>query len=574
MDEERDYAALLPRTPPEGMVSWLMGRGHLLEHCLIYRHEYAPNPATGRRVRAVRLTCTACGESTLAERVSGEVDCRYGRVTFGFAHPDTGETICTGEKTTCPMCGAEVRAEHVSLLDRGFNFHGVFCLTVGRVEDCLTLTRWYLEKRFTAAGEEKVVVYAYEAAVVEQTRLVRMSGCFQCMGGTTWYEKWQQRRKFLNKIDKAGNVFPYDPALLTGSTAENSALDRYLRDCGEEAHPASYLRLWQKRRHVENLVVQGAARLVNEMLRAEAEAAQYSGRYYSSRSYSAIPRLRDVNWRERRPAQMLGLTKDEFRECVRMGWDTMALNLYRQAGARGIRLALPADMEDCIAAGSLWCIRQMEDGNRFLYSARYLRRQRSKHPDEAVRLDGNYLSDYWSMAQRVGMDLTDEHLRYPRDIVAAHDRALEADQERRRRADAELARKQAELAAKKEAEQRVQFSVLAERLAPLAWEADGILIRCAATPEELTEEGRALSHCVGGYRAVHAIGKKPIFFIRRAAEPDKPWYTLQLDLARRSVIQNRGKCNCAETEEVVRFKEKWLEHIRGIRLRERVRVTA
>ncbi|MBQ9347476.1 MAG: PcfJ domain-containing protein, partial [Oscillibacter sp.] len=122
-----------------------------------------------------------------------------------------------------------------------------------------------------------------------------------------------------------------------------------------------------------------------------------------------------------------------------------------------------------------------------------------------------------------------------------------------------------------------QFAELAERLAPLSWEYKGILIRCAAAPGELDEEGRALSHCVGGYKDTHAKGEKPIFFIRRAKEPDKPWYTLQLDLIKRTVIQNRGKCNCKETKAVVEFREQWVEHIQSVRLpavgkRQRVRV--
>lgn len=41
-------------------------------------------------------------------------------------------------------------------------------------------------------------------------------------------------------------------------------------------------------------------------------------------------------------------------------------------------------------------------------------------------------------------------------------------------------------------------------------------------------EGQALHHCVGGYALRMAEGKTAIFFIRLAEEPDRPYYTLEL----------------------------------------------
>lgn len=84
------------------------------------------------------------------------------------------------------------------------------------------------------------------------------------------------------------------------------------------------------------------------------------------------------------------------------------------------------------------------------------------------------------------------------------------------------------------------------------------------SPEELEEEGIVLDHCVGSYKSIHAAGKQPIFFVRRESEPDKPWFTLQFSLSNLTVVQNRGKCNCARTEEVKAFEEKFLEHARSV----------
>ena len=76
------------------------------------------------------------------------------------------------------------------------------------------------------------------------------------------------------------------------------------------------------------------------------------------------------------------------------------------------------------------------------------------------------------------------------------------------------------------------------------------MIRPCAAPEELDTEGKTLNHCVATYKEKHADGKTAIFFLRRASEPEKPWYTLELKLDDFTVLQNRGKCNCARTAAV------------------------
>lgn len=79
----------------------------------------------------------------------------------------------------------------------------------------------------------------------------------------------------------------------------------------------------------------------------------------------------------------------------------------------------------------------------------------------------------------------------------------------------------------------------------------GILIRPAASTKELIEEGKALCHCVGGYASRYASGATNILVIRKINEPDKPYFTLELN--RGAIVQVRGKHNCAPTGEVKKF---------------------
>ena len=108
-----------------------------------------------------------------------------------------------------------------------------------------------------------------------------------------------------------------------------------------------------------------------------------------------------------------------------------------------------------------------------------------------------------------------------------------------------------------------------EELYKYTFEYDGISIRPPKTAAELREEGMKLNHCVFSYADSHAKGKTAILFIRRTDEPDKPYFTLELDEKKLTVKQNRGKGNCARTKEVIAFEEKWLGYIKK-KMKERV----
>jgi hypothetical protein len=57
---------------------------------------------------------------------------------------------------------------------------------------------------------------------------------------------------------------------------------------------------------------------------------------------------------------------------------------------------------------------------------------------------------------------------------------------------------------------------------------DGYLIRPAASANEIIDEGKRLRHCVGGYTQRHADGQTSIFMIRKVADPDTPYFTMEL----------------------------------------------
>ena len=143
----------------------------------------------------------------------------------------------------------------------------------------------------------------------------------------------------------------------------------------------------------------------------------------------------------------------------------------------------------------------------------------------------------------MGLDLTDKAVLFPRDLNAAHQRTI-----------AQLKHKHSE-------EEKRAFQETIRNRAALEWEQDGLIIRLPHTADEMTAEGAALHHCVGGYVEDVAKGKTTILFIRDSTEPDKPFYTLEWRDGR--VIQCRTERNRTYTSDkrVEAFVNAWVDHI-------------
>jgi hypothetical protein len=188
-------------------------------------------------------------------------------------------------------------------------------------------------------------------------------------------------------------------------------------------------------------------------------------------------------------------------------------------------------------------------------TVKYILQQKKKYPDDNST-DVSSLIDYWNMAEKAEFDLSIDSVKWRQRLNSAHDQAM---LQQKFTEDKELIQK---------------FISRFKQLNKLAWENAGILIRPAKNQGELKLEGQFLHHCVAGYTKSHAEGKTAIFFIRKAEEPDIPWFTLELNEEDYTVRQNRGKCNCARTKEVIEFENLWLAEIKARKKTETRRKTA
>ena len=146
-------------------------------------------------------------------------------------------------------------------------------------------------------------------------------------------------------------------------------------------------------------------------------------------------------------------------------------------------------------------------------------------------------ADYLDLCRKLEFPLSDSVL-FPRDLQKAHDRAA------------------AQWKQELDAKMRRDFHAAMESVRLHAdFELDGMVVLCPQSPEDIIQEGQALHHCVGTY--VDRVAKQEcvILFLRRAAEADKPFYTLEI--RNRKVVQARSANNRPATPKVQRFLDQW-----------------
>lgn len=80
-------------------------------------------------------------------------------------------------------------------------------------------------------------------------------------------------------------------------------------------------------------------------------------------------------------------------------------------------------------------------------------------------------------------------------------------------------------------------------------------------PKDIINEGASLSHCVGGYLESVASGYKTILFLRKISDPDRSFYTIEVDDSH--IVQIHGNHNkwLGNNPEAIQFVIDWLKDV-------------
>lgn len=253
--------------------------------------------------------------------------------------------------------------------------------------------------------------------------------------------------------------------------------------------PLLYLRLYVRHPNVEYLLKAGYRHLIEEN--------QHS--YWDNRLYIEInPR---VNLKSNNLLKMLGLNRTEFK--LLKGREKL-YDRYMQWREIFPKYKPEELMEIVHAYGHERGTLESHMGKSGLSALRIARYINEKGITPAL------YGDYLDQCRQLRYDLSDTAICLPRDFHAMHDRLSSII---RYRADEALREVFLENYAKR---RRLEFR------------SNDLLIRQPESMAEIIAEGKALSHCVGGYAERHAKGQTNILFLRRTSEPDKPYYTVEV----------------------------------------------
>ena len=542
----KGLAALLPKEPPREMEHWVWTdcRDELGGDLCIFRREsvsaydeagimqtmgaedWEHYEKTKKTMWGARCTCTACHEDFITGYISkgkygiasgieimqGEDGAFYeGVPAMEDEHCWRADTIQLGETDhlDCPFCGKDLRLTRASDLRHGRTYQ-LLINSVAVIDGYLVLLYWMARRCFWDWGAGDRSIRPKEAVVLDgngkQVRYI----CDAVTGWRVATKAFDPARKKYHSVEAANYnkvnalIWPVLPDL-GDSTGEKTGVEDYISAGGMWL--ATYLELWRQHRNVENLVRHGWGYTLGTAM-DEAVMNQLTGQIGHEIE------MRWISWEEAKPHRMLGMSKEDFKTSKIWGWPWQIADAWRQHSYY---------TGECTAA-QFNAYRQLlkDDGLQRIVGmvldgwdlplgkvVRYLQKQAGDRPEIAVL--ARQFIDYREMLDAVGGTPTAEEL-WPRHLTAAHDRLAEVASDGDK---AMYAKRMAEIAAE---------------CRPLTWSDGELCIRVAATPAELTNEGRVLKHCVGTYHKRHAAKTHVIFFVRRVRKPDTPYFTLDIDM--------------------------------------------
>lgn len=230
-----------------------------------------------------------------------------------------------------------------------------------------------------------------------------------------------------------------------------------------------------------------------------------------------------IRWKSNNVKIMLGLDKTELHLCE---WNATRLKFHHEMMKRNVRdrdiiHVMVKSRPDSFSDGYLENI--MEIAKR-LPGASLKKIQKYAHGNNTRARDWyDYLIDL--KKPEVGADFSDTSLTFPKDLQAAKDRVREL------------------IKIKADEWTNQEISKRAEVLKKYVYSDDELMLVIPQSVQDIVNEGKALSHCVGSYAYKHASGRTTILFLREKKSPEVPFYTMEIDPDKLSIVQCRGYKN-------------------------------
>lgn len=197
----------------------------------------------------------------------------------------------------------------------------------------------------------------------------------------------------------------------------------------------------------------------------------------------------------------------------------------------------------------------------------YIRRQKAEsYPKNKARTVYEQYEDYLSMAAALDKKLDDAMVHRPRELKRRHDELVEENRKKQMMLAAERDRERAQKEAEKMREKYPGSEGILQEIRPkLEYANDTYRIMVPHNFFEITMEGAALHHCAGATeRYFDRIVQRETYicFLRRTAEPEIPFYTIEVEPGG-TIRQHRGYMDEEPgIEEIKPFLREWQKEIR------------
>ena len=503
MDE--DYR-LCPEALPEGMIDYIRREVLPKDRVIIYKRGN------------VNGICTVCGTQVRA----------------------MGRRFTQSTRVNCPNCGARVSC----VLEDGCAFaanyiENIVAVQKGTDGETVFFRQWLLHRDNSARWEhienflQETVRYAIRG---NKTAKWQKQGKDSYYMRTERYELDEWTRWQGNRIYD-GSYFFYTGGIeeaLSGTAMQYADLEGYLEERGHNKNPIYFLEYHARYPVIEFLWKAGYRNIVH------------------SRVFGMSKENRNaILWERKKlkecfkfPLRILKLMPPEEWKLD----DVKRVNdIWERYGGKITDTEIQLVLESKVDI-QLWSrATQYANAGRILkYIKNQTDKREEKNPDRRIISQNDTAQayrDYLQECEQLHLDLHDKEILFPKDLTAAHNRTMEQVKFERNKADQE------------------KFQKAVEKLEKFAWSEGEFFIRPAREQMELTAEGKALHHCVGGYIKRMAEGETAIFFLRKVSEPDKPFYTLELQKKR--VIQCRTEHNASydRNPDVKNFVDMWMEKV-------------
>ena len=503
MDE--DYR-LCPEALPEGLINYIRREVLPEDRVIIYKKGN------------VQGTCSVCGRKVHAR----------------------GRRFVQGTRVNCPNCGTGVSC----VLENGSAFasnyiENIVAVQKGTDGETVFFRQWLLHRDNSARWEH---IEDFLQETVRYAIRGNKAAKWQKQGKESYYmrteryeldewTRWQDNRIY------DGSYFFYPTGIeeaLSGTAMQYADLEGYLEERGHNKNPIYFLEYHARYPVIEFLWKAGYRNIVHNRI---------FGMDRENRNA--------ILWERKKlkecfkfPLRILKLMPPEE-------WslnDIQRVNdLWEKYGGKvtdtEIRLVLQSKVDI-----QLWsrATTYANAGRILKYIKNQTDKRKEKNPDKRSISQNDTAQayrDYLQECEQLHLDLHDKEILFPKDLTAAHNRTMEQVKFEKNKADQE------------------KFQKAVEKLEKFAWGEGEFFIRPAREQMELTAEGKALHHCVGGYIKRMAEGETAIFFLRKVSEPDKPFYTLELQKKR--VIQCRTEHNASydRKPDVKKFVDMWMEKV-------------